>query len=162
MPPTCTVCRLPNRQEAEEAILAGEPLRTIAERFGTSPQSLLRHRDAHLPAKLVKAEEAREVARASAAAAKLVGIEADARRLGQKAEKDGDPRTALMAVRELVRLVELAARISGELQQGANVQVNLSLRNWVVEAPPNETPEEWLARHTAAQREIEQEDGREG
>lgn len=124
MPQTCHVCRLPNRQEAEEALLAGEPLRNIAERFGTSPPALLRHKETHLPAKLVKAEDAREVASADTLTAKLRGIEAEARRLGKKAEKAGDLRTALLAVRELVRLTELAAKMSGELQ-AAKVQVNI-------------------------------------
>jgi hypothetical protein len=126
MPPTCTVCRLPNRHEAEEALLAGEPLRNIAERFGTSATALHRHKESHLAAKLVKAEEAREIASADTLVGKLVALEGVARRLCQKAEKDGDPRTALMAVRELVRQIELAARISGELEAAkVKVQVNV-------------------------------------
>lgn len=162
MPRVCGVCRHPTRDEIDAALLEGrESFRNLAKRIGTSPAAVFRHRAAHLPAKLVKAEEAREAASADTLAAKLVAIEGEARRLGQKAEEAGDTRTALMAVRELVRLIELAARISGELQ-GAKVQVNLSLRNWVVEAPAEETREEWLARHTTAQHAIEQEDEQEG
>jgi hypothetical protein len=161
MPQTCTVCRLPNRHEAEKALLAGEPLRNIAERYGTSPPALLRHKGAHLPAKLVRAQEAQEIASADSLAAKLVAIEAEARRLGQKAEEAGDVRTALMAVRELVRLTELAARISGELE-GTKVQVNVGSR-YVLEIPREMTREEWLARRDAnevlAERATEEERG---
>jgi len=119
MPQTCTVCRLPNRQEVEEALLAGEPLRNIAERSGTSATALHRHKEGHLPVKLVKAAESREVDSAESLTAKLRAIEAEARRLGQKAEKAGDTRTALVAIRELVRLIELAARMQAARLQAS-------------------------------------------
>jgi hypothetical protein len=121
MAQTCRVCRLANRNEVEEALLAGEPLRNIAERSGTSATALHRHKEAHLPIKLVRAAESREIDSAESLTAKLRAIEAEARRLGQKAEKAGDTRTALVAIRELVRLIELAARIqAAKLQAGGS------------------------------------------
>ena len=132
MPPTCTVCRLEKRQEAEKALIAGEPLRSIAERFGTSPQSLLRHKDGHFPARLVKAKEAREADSAESLTAWLSGIEDEARRLGQKAEKGGDLRTALLAVRELLRQFELKAKVWATQQQASGGQ----------DARPKLSPEE--------------------
>ncbi len=120
MPQICRVCRLPNRHQAEEALLAGESLRNVAKRFGTSSTALYRHKEAHLPAKLIKAAESREVDSAESLTAKLRAIEAEARRLGQKAEKAGDTRTALVAIRELVRLIELAARMQAARLQASS------------------------------------------
>jgi hypothetical protein len=64
MPRVCTICGHPSRKEIEGEIASGVTFRRIAERYGTSPQSLLRHRDAHmLPATAVAhaaVEEARE------------------------------------------------------------------------------------------------------
>ena len=135
MPQVCGVCRLPNRHQAEEALLAGEPLRNVAKRFGTSSTALYRHKEAHLPAKLIKAAESREIDSAESLTAKLQAIETEARRLGQKAEKAGDTRTALVAIRELVRLIELAARIQAARQQvsgGQNVEFSPETRRKVV------------------------------
>ena len=117
MPQVCRVCRLPNRHEAEEAILAGEPFRRIAARFGASATALRRHKEAHLPAKLIKVAESREVDSAESLTDTLQWIEAEARRLGQKAEKAGDTRTALAAIREHLRTIELKAKMWAARQQ---------------------------------------------
>ena len=53
-------------------------------------------------------------------------METDARRIGAKAEKAKDLRAALMGVRELTRVIELLARLRGELESQPtviNVQV---------------------------------------
>lgn len=115
MPPTCTVCRSVQRQEIEEALLAGEPLRNIAKRTGTSPATLLRHRP-HIAAAVVRRAEESDRDRAADLLAKARDLEREARRLGLKAERDGDVRAALLAVRERGRLLELTARLLGLFQ----------------------------------------------
>ena len=53
-------------------------------------------------------------------------LEVDARRIAAKAEKGQDLRTAIVATRELTRIVELLAKLRGEPQQPQqviNVQV---------------------------------------
>jgi hypothetical protein len=122
----CTVCRHPARNQIDQALLQGARFRDLARRTGTDKSALLRHRDRHLPSLLVKAQEAAVIASADSLAAKLLAIEAEARRLGEKAEEAGDLRGALQAVRELTRLVELAARVSGELRS-ERVAVNVSV-----------------------------------
>jgi len=47
----------------------------------------------------------------------------EARRLKAKAEREGDLRTALAAVRELYRIVELMARLRGELREGVEARI---------------------------------------
>lgn len=56
---------------------------------------------------------------------KITQLEEEARRLGKKAEDAGDLRGALAAVRELVRIVELLARIQGELKEPGGTTVNV-------------------------------------
>jgi len=126
--PRCTVCALPSesRQKAEESLLAGEPHRSVAKRFGASPAAVFRHKEGHLPAKLVKAEEARELASAESLVDKLERYEREALRLAKKAEDEGDLRTAASVLTTgVTRFAELTARLRGELQ-AASVQVNIA------------------------------------
>ena len=138
MPHTCTLCRHPERAVIEGELLAGQPLRNIAEQSGTSPQSLLRHRD-HVPQHLAKAHEAEQVAAADDLLAKVQGLEVDARRIAKAAEDSADLRTALAGIRELTRIVELVAKMRGEFQEGSTVNVTvapewLALRSRVLDA----------------------------
>jgi hypothetical protein len=132
MPRTCTVCRLPpeTRQKAETALLRGDPYRDIAKGIGASPDALVRHRKNHLHAKLAKAE-AREIVAATSLVTsagslieKLERYERDALRLAKKAEEAGDLRTAASILTTgVTRFVELVARLRGELQQGATINI---------------------------------------
>jgi hypothetical protein len=124
MPQRCRVCGDSERDQVDSDILSGAPNRRIASRVGCSEAAVRRHAAAHLTERLKRAHAGREIASGDSLATKLLAIEAEARRLGQKAEKAGDLRTALLAVRELVRLTELAARVSGELEP-AGVTVNI-------------------------------------
>jgi hypothetical protein len=71
MPRVCTICSHEKRSEIDAALLADEPYRHIAARFGTSTGALQRHRAEHLPVAMVKAQEAAEVAQADALTTEL-------------------------------------------------------------------------------------------
>ena len=60
-----------------------------------------------------------EIAQADDLLAQLKQLNAKARELAAKAEAAGDYRTALMAIRELTRLLELTAKLTGELDERA-------------------------------------------
>jgi hypothetical protein len=70
-----------------------------------------------------------EVRQADTLLAKVVTLEADAKRLQGLAEDAGDFKTALQAIRELVRIIELQARLIGELDDSPTVNV-LVLPEW--------------------------------
>jgi hypothetical protein len=110
MPPTCTVCRLPNRQEVEEAILAGTPLRNIAERFGTSLGALHRHKEGHLPAKLVKAAGSREELSGQALLERVLSLSRQAEEILAEARSGKKPGLALAAIGRASALLELQGK----------------------------------------------------
>jgi hypothetical protein len=64
MPRKCTVCEHEKVEEINRLLLEGVSLRNLAKQYFVSAASLHRHKKDHLPAKLVKAREAREIAKA--------------------------------------------------------------------------------------------------
>jgi hypothetical protein len=123
MPRACSICVHADRPAIDAALVGGESFRNIAERFGTSATATFRHRGDHLPSALVQAQAAEDVARADTLLDQLATLQADARRIGGKAETAGDLRTALAGIRELVRIVELTAKMIGELDERPQVNV---------------------------------------
>ena len=128
MPRTCTVCKSPCRDEVDRALLAGTPHQDIASRTFLSRWAIRRH-ETHLPALLARSNKAAEVARADDLVSQLQELTEDARRIQEKAERSQNFAAALGAIRELVRIVELLAKLRGELtseRQTTNV-LNLNL-----------------------------------
>jgi len=64
MPRRCTVCDHPERRGIDETLVTGAPYRSVAKRFGLSESAVYRHKTEHLPARLLKAREVEEAARA--------------------------------------------------------------------------------------------------
>ena len=130
MPRKCSICSHPDVEGINEALVVGETLRDIAGRFGISKSSLARHKDAHLPAHLAKAQDAEEAAQADDLLSQIEDLRGQAQVIKDKAEKAGDLRTALQGIRELVRIVELLAKLRGELDERPQINVLLSPQ-WV-------------------------------
>ena len=129
MPRACTVCIHPDREGIDAALVGGGTLPAIGAEYSVSPYALGRHKRNHLPATLTQAQEAREVAHGDDLLGQLDGLSMDAHRIKDRAEQAGDFRAALTGIRELVRIVELLAKMRGELQEA---QVNiLIMPEWV-------------------------------
>jgi hypothetical protein len=137
----CTICIHSRRAEIDKALLAGEAFRNIAKHVSVSPTAVFRHRD-HLSQTLVQGKEAAEISHADNLLAELNELVAKSRELRDKAEASGDLRTALAGIRELTRLIELRARIAGELRDS---QVNVL--NVLDPATARRMAEIYLARH---------------
>jgi len=75
------------------------------------------------PSHLPEALEVSGISRTDSVLEQLRRLNAQAQRLKEKAEQEGDLRTALAAVRELSRIVELTARLSGELAEGGETKI---------------------------------------
>ena len=141
MPMTCRVCGHKRRLEIDRALLEGQSLRDIARRTGTTASSLQRHKAEHLARHLVKAHEAREVARADSLLADVRNAEDRAERLYGAAEgileralEAEDLKTALNAIRAAVdvmaearQYLELRGELTGELPHAADSTGNVTL-----------------------------------
>jgi hypothetical protein len=126
VPRSCTVCTHEARKEIDRALVAGEPFRNIAERFGTSAAALHRHKADHLPVKLTKAREAEEVAQADDLLSQVRDLQARALAILDKAEAAGELRTALSAIREARGNLELLAKLLGELDDRPQINLTIS------------------------------------
>jgi hypothetical protein len=126
----CRVCNHPNRSEIDEALLLSNfSLRDISGQSNISKSALQRHKKEHLPLELIKSRKADEVCRADSLLGKLICLKNDAARITKKAEGDADLKTALSGIREQSRIIEILAKMQGQIQQP---QINLTTNNFAL------------------------------
>ncbi len=130
MPRVCTICTHHEKPAINAALVAGEPFRLIAERYGTSATALTRHKNEHLPIALSKAHEAKETALADDLLAQVKALRNRAIKILTSAESAGDFRTALMGIREARGCIELLAEMEGEINRQPQVNITLSAE-WI-------------------------------
>ncbi len=99
MPRTCLACSSPNRKAIDAALASGEALRSIAKRVSISDTALFRHK-AHVAGAIVKASERREESIGESILARLEKLYQRGERILDDAERSGDGRLALQAIRE--------------------------------------------------------------
>jgi hypothetical protein len=99
----------------EQALLAKVPLRDISRQCRVSKDALSRHVP-HISPAAIESKAELDAGRARTLTEEIARLQADAHRICAGAEKEGDKRTALMAIRELVRIADLLARIGGHVQ----------------------------------------------
>jgi hypothetical protein len=123
----CSVCAHPDIDEINAALVAGAKQTDLVTRYELrSKFAVSRHFTNHIPAALALAREAEVVASSDDLLAKVQELEARAQRVAHSAEASGERRTVLLAVRELARIVELLAKLRGELDSGTHVNVILA------------------------------------
>jgi len=105
--------------QIDAALLENTGYREIAKRFEASESAIFRHQARHLPAILAKAADVRasvgELMAGDNLVQKVRDLETAANRIATAAEAAGDLRTALTGLREIARIVELMARLTGRL-----------------------------------------------
>jgi hypothetical protein len=125
---TCTICSHPRRDGMDRMLLRGEQLNSVARRFSVSPDAVFRHRK-HMQVVMAKAAtviEQKDVAYGSALMAEIGRIRADAERLQIESERRQDVRGALRAIHERLAVVELEAKLSGQIDTSQkNVTINV-------------------------------------
>jgi hypothetical protein len=97
-------------------------LRDIARHVALSKDALARHKP-YVSQIMAKAAEAREMAHANNLVEQLRQLTADATRIAPKAEKAKQYNAAMAGVREMARIVELVAKLTGQLDEGTRVNV---------------------------------------
>jgi len=106
--------------------VGGEAYRHIASRYGTSTTALQRHKAEHLPAHLVKAHAAAEVAQADDLLHEVRMLQRRALAILDTAEAAGQLMPALAAIREARGCLELLAKLLGELSDAPQVNLTIS------------------------------------
>lgn len=129
----CTICTHPQRAELDAALAIGtESNRALAAKYGVTERSLRRHAESHLPAQLVKAQEAREVAQADDLLAQVQGLQGRTLAILKTAEEQADLRTALAAIREARGNLELLGKLAGQLhEQELRIAVVTASPDWL-------------------------------
>ena len=127
MPRTCTICNHPEHEAINSALVAGEPFRNIAKRFGTSPGALYRHKKTDLPGTLVKAAQIAEVAEADALLDRLKLLNQETAAILKEARTEGtkDNDLALKAIARVEKQLELEGRLLGQLAEQTKVSCQL-------------------------------------
>ncbi len=126
MPRVCTICTHKNRAKIDQALVTRRPFRDIAGQYGVSKSALVRHHDDHLPAALVKAQDATEAAQADALLAQVVDLRDKALDVLDTAQGSEDLRAAIGAIREARGCVELLAKLAGQLKDAPTVNILVS------------------------------------
>jgi hypothetical protein len=103
----CSACGDARRPGLDAAIASGTSFRAIARQFAPLSRDAIRRHRPHVTKTIVKAAAARRSDEAETLLQKVERLEADARRLGEKAEAEGDLRAALVAVHQLLDVVRL-------------------------------------------------------
>ena len=130
MPRKCLVCSHEQREAIDRALVAGETLAAIAALYCVSKDSVGRHKVKHLPASLALAKEAEEVAQADSLMEQVQYLQRKAMSILDRAEKAGDLRTALQAISAARGVLELLARITGEIETRTALNIVISPQ-WV-------------------------------
>lgn len=126
----CSVCSHPEVDAINEALISGVSYRRIATQYGLTEASVRRHKSAHLPAALVKASEASQVASADDLLSQIKALQAKAlaildRNLGK------DDKIALSAIKEARANLELIGKLLGELASSPTV-VMVNNPEWIM------------------------------
>jgi hypothetical protein len=115
---TCTICTHDRRDSMDKLLLRGEQLNSVARRFNVSEDAVGRHKR-HMQLVIAKAAalvEQKDVAYGSALMAEIGRIRADAERLQLESERRQDLRGALRAIHERLAVVELEAKLNGQIE----------------------------------------------
>ncbi len=126
MPRICTICEHHEREAIDLALVGETSNLSVSALFGVSESAVRRHKGNHLPATLVKAKEAEEVAHADDLLADVRSLHHRTLAILEAAELSSEHRTALAAIREARSNLELLAKLLGELDERPVVNLNVS------------------------------------
>ena len=123
MPRTCSICSHEHRDAMEDAFIAGQAKRRIASQHGVSERAVRYHMREHLPALLALARDAERAARADTLLDRMEALQSQTLAILDAPE---DQRTALAAIAQARRNLELIGELTKELDR-AGTTINLEL-----------------------------------
>ena len=124
---SCTICRHSQREQINQALVAGMVQLQVAERWKVSKDSVSRHvLSNHVPRNVIMGSDApsEEDEPILDRLQELIGF---ARSIMKRAQETNQLTAAINAVRELARIFELMARLTGQLDEGGT-RVNVLIQ----------------------------------
>jgi hypothetical protein len=116
MPPKCTVCQHADVNKINKQLLEGVTLDVLSNDSGLSRTALHNHHQKHIPVQLTKSRAAKEAIIANSLMGRVAALNAKAEDVYTKSLAAKNLFAALGAIRELRSIIELYAKITGELQ----------------------------------------------
>ena len=123
MPRACSICGHEHRNAMEDAFIAGQAKRRIASQYGVSERAVRYHMREHLPALLALARDAERAARADTLLDRMEALQSQTLDILDAPE---DQRTALAAVAQARRNLELIGEITEQLDRRGTVNLALN------------------------------------
>jgi len=140
-PGSCLVCMHKDRAKIEQRLLAGATYRSLEREYGISRNVFSKHKREHIIDALVtasdKKKEVRELTNAQSLIDQVSELKDKAFSILEKTEEAGSHTVSLMAIKEIRSIVELMAKISGEIQTGITIVLSpewIELRGVIITA----------------------------
>lgn len=119
--PVCSVCSHPQIDEINKELLESRSVRDIAGRYDLTKSSVDRHYQNHIPE--IMKTQVKEIA-GSKLVTYIDELRTEAADILRLTKESKDYRTALMAIRELNRIVDTLAKIQGNINEGTQITIN--------------------------------------
>jgi hypothetical protein len=127
MPRRCTICSHEHRDAMEDAFIAGQAKRRIASQHGVTERAVRYHMREHLPALLALARDAERAARADTLLDRIEALHSRTMAILEAVEGRDEHGTALAAIREARRNLELVGEVTRELDRAGTINLELSV-----------------------------------
>jgi hypothetical protein len=124
VPRACSICGHEHRDAMEDAFIAGQAKRRIASQHGVSERAVRYHMREHLPALLALARDAERAARADTLLDRMEALQSQTLAILDAPE---DQRTALAAIAQARRNLELIGEVTRELDRTASINLELTV-----------------------------------
>jgi hypothetical protein len=124
VPRACSICSHEHRDAMEDAFIAGQAKRRIASQHGVSERAVRYHMREHLPALLALARDAERAARADSLLDRMEALQSQTLAILDAPE---DQRTALAAIAQARRNLELIGEVSRELDRAGTINLELTV-----------------------------------
>ena len=124
MPRTCSICSHEHRDAMEDAFIVGQAKRRIASQHGVSERAVRYHMREHLPALLALARDAERAARADTLLDRMEALQSQTLAILDAPE---DQRTALAAIAQARRNLELIGEVTRELDRAGTINLELTV-----------------------------------
>jgi hypothetical protein len=125
MPRKCLVCESQETRNIDEMLVNRVSISEISRTFKIPYHSIDRHKKNHVSKTLTKAKHAEEVTAATSLLGRVERIMARCESIAEAATRERDWSPAIAASRELRGCLELLGRLSGELQRGTQVGIQI-------------------------------------